>query len=83
MFDRFTKQCGAAPFKYDVKPVRKIGLNYIFKFGKYKGMSLIEVLMVDKEYIKNILENGEIEFTKKDDKKIRNLLYDSKDKETT
>lgn len=80
MYERFIKDCGAAPFSFELTPVRKVGANYIFKYGKYKGKSILEVIMLDKKYVKNMLESGDIAFTKKDDVMLRKVLY-AEDKE--
>lgn len=75
LFEKFNRECGSSPFSFDIPSVRKVGLNYTFKFGKYKGMDLIDILIKDKEYIKYIFERGDITFTKKDEDKIRKILY--------
>ena len=75
MYDRFIKDCGSAPFSFQTKPTRKVGMNYIFKFGKYKGQSILEVIMKDKKYVRYLLEEGDISFTKKDEDKLRKVLY--------
>lgn len=76
LLSQFNQKCGAAPFSFEQKTVRKIGLGYVFKFGKYKGFSVIELLTSSdgREYLKHLYERGDITFTKKDDSKLRSLL---------
>ena len=80
LYDRFVKDCGAAPFSFETTPTRQVGLGYVFKFGKYKGQSIIEVLAKDKRYVRMLLENGDISFTKKDEPKLRKVLYAESEK---
>lgn len=75
MYDRFVRDCGAAPFSFEASPTIKVGANYVFKWGKYKGDTLLEVLAKDKAYVRRLLEEGSLKFTKKDDEKLRKVLY--------
>lgn len=79
LLDKFERDNGLAKVKFSVGNARRVGLSYVFKFGKYKGMSLVDVLTSDRDYVRFLLENGNIEFTKKDDAKIRKILYDNQD----
>ena len=80
LYDKFVKDCGAAPFSFEASPTRKIGLNYVLKFGRYKGESLVEVLAKDKGYVRRLLEDGDISFTKKDEPRLRKVLYAESEK---
>ena len=80
LYDKFVKDCGAAPFSFEASPTRKIGLNYVFKFGRYKGESLVEVLAKDKGYVRRLLEDGDISFTKKDETRLRKVMYAESEK---
>lgn len=80
LYDKFVRDCGSAPFSFETSPTRKVGLNYIFKFGRYKGESLIEVLAKDKGYVRRLFENGDISFTKKDEPRLRKVLYAESEK---
>ena len=80
LYDKFVKDCGAAPFSFEASPTRKIGLNYVFKFGRCKGESLVEVLAKDKGYVRRLLEDGDISFTKKDEPRLRKVLYAESEK---
>lgn len=77
LYDKFVADCGGAKFTFTLDAPRKVGCNYLFKFGKYKGMSLFNVLLIDKDYIKYLLETEKITFTKKDDAKLRGIIYGS------
>lgn len=76
LYDKFIKVCGTAPLCLSVsQPSRKVGMNYVFKYGKYKGKGLLEVILIDKQYIINLLETGDITLIKKDEAQIRKVLY--------
>lgn len=75
LYDRFCRECGSSPFSFELPTIRKVGLNYVFKFGKYKGMELVDIILKDKGYVKYIFERGDITFTKKDEDKLRKILY--------
>ena len=77
LYDKFVTDCGGAKFTFTLEAPRKVGANYIFKFGRYKGMSLFNVLLADKDYIKYLLETEKITFTKKDNDKLRSIIYGS------
>ena len=75
LWDRYEAENGGHSFTFtELPPPRKIGLGYTFKFGKHKGESLIDVLSKDKGYIKYLLDNDYIQFTKKDNDLIRSML---------
>lgn len=75
LIDKFTKECGTAKFTFKLDSPRKIGSKYVFKFGKYKGMSLIDVLIADKNYVKYLYESEKITFTKKDEVMLKGIIY--------
>lgn len=75
LYNDFIKKCGVKKIVFQLPKCRKVGLHYTFKFGKYKGAKLIEILATDRDYIKKLFENGDIEFTKKDEKFIKGVLY--------
>ena len=77
LYDRFIRECGMGKFTFQTETPRRVGLKYVFKFGKYKGMSLFDVLLVDKDYLKYLHENNQISFTKKDKDKLMGVLYGS------
>lgn len=77
MYDRFVADCGGAKFTFQLEAPRKVGCNYTFRFGRYKGETLFSVLIKDKDYIKYLLETEKITFTKKDDAKLRGIIYGS------
>ncbi len=74
LHELFISKCGKPPFTFNVMPTRKVGLNYIFKFGKHKGKTFLDVMLSDKQYIRWLYNNGDIEFTKKDEKTIMEML---------
>jgi len=80
LYDKFIKDCGSAPFSFKAAPTIKVGANYTFKWGKYKGMSLVEVLTIDRNYVKRMVEEGSLKFTKKDDARLRKVLYAESEK---
>ena len=77
LYDKFVTDCGGAKFTFTLEAPRKVGANYVFKFGRYKGMSLFNVLLADKDYIKYLLETEKITFTKKDNDKLRSIISGS------
>lgn len=77
LYDKFVSDCGGAKFTFTLEAPRRVGANYLFKFGKYKGMTLFNVLLRDKDYIRYLLETEKITFTKKDDKILRSIIYGS------
>lgn len=77
LYDKFVRDCGGAKFTFSVKAPRKIGSKYIFGFGKYKGSSLLDVIIKDKDYVKYLFETETISFTKKDEALIKGIIYGS------
>lgn len=77
LLDIFNNECGQKRFTFTKQPAKKVGLKYKFKFGKYKGFDMMDVLCKDKMYVKYLHEAGIIEFTKKDDTKLRSIIYGS------
>lgn len=75
LYDRFVKDCGLAKFTFQIEAPRKVGLKYVFRFGKYKGQKLFDVLLFDKEYIRFLYESNQISFTKKDEANLKGIIY--------
>lgn len=75
LYDKFIQDCGLAKFTFTLDAPRKVGMKYVFKFGKYKGMRLFDVLIKDKDYIKFLYESNQISFTKKDEANLKGIIY--------
>lgn len=77
-YDKYVAIFGNPIVYYDIPKQKVIGSKFIFKYGKHKGRSLVEVLAIDKRYIKTIIESGDFAFAKKEEAILNKILYGKK-----
>lgn len=75
MYDEYQKTIDLDGIPLKTFKVTKVGLNFVFKFGKHAGKTLAEVILLDRKYVKGLLDSGSFEINKRDASTVEALLY--------